>query len=142
MLRLSWRLFLAREECQESSRRNAGPTARSIWRAGALLARVAVDSRAGQIPFKQVELQGGLVSLVPIEQLQARIHELGTSAAQAQSQAGDLAQQVHAKMAEAGAVMADHWQEWPAQELFARYVQSRATVIPYRVRSVSRVLSE
>jgi hypothetical protein len=36
-------------------------------------ARVAVDGGAGLIPFKRVELQGGLVSLVPIQQLQARI---------------------------------------------------------------------
>jgi hypothetical protein len=86
-------------------------------RAGALLGRVAVDSGAELIPFKRVELQGGLVSLVPIEQLQARITELGTSAAQAQGQAADLTRQALAKMAEAGAVMADHWQEWPAQGL-------------------------
>lgn len=78
---------------------------------------MAVDSGAGLIPFKRVELPGGLVSLVPIDQLHARIEELGASSAQAQSQAADLGRQAQAKMAEAGAVMADHWQAWPAQDL-------------------------
>ncbi|HXI96883.1 MAG TPA: hypothetical protein VNG04_12200, partial [Candidatus Acidoferrum sp.] len=78
---------------------------------------MAEDSGAGLIPFKRVELEGGLVSLVPIEQLQTRIEELGTSSAQAQSEAADLARQAQAGMAKAGALMADHWQEWPAQDL-------------------------
>ena len=87
-------------------------------RAGALLARMADDGRAGLIPFKRVELPGGPVSLVPIEQLHVQITELGTSAAQAQAQAENFASEAQAKMAAAGAVMADRWQEWPAQELF------------------------
>jgi hypothetical protein len=76
-------------------------------------------AEAGLIPFKRVELQGGLVSLVGIEVLQAQVIELDARAAQAQAQSGDLAQLSRAKMAEAGVVMADHWQEWPAQDLFA-----------------------
>jgi hypothetical protein len=101
--------------CQACSHRV--PTNCHRLRAGALLARVAIDSGAGLIPFKRVQLQGGLVSLVSIEQLQARIEALGASSAQAQGRAADLAQQARAKMAVAGAVMADHWQAWPAQEL-------------------------
>ncbi|HEX9100340.1 MAG TPA: hypothetical protein VF956_12700 [Candidatus Dormibacteraeota bacterium] len=78
---------------------------------------MAVDSAAGLIPFKRVELPGGPVSLVPIEQLQARISELGASAEQAQARAEDFANQAQAKMAEAGTLMADHWQEWTSQAL-------------------------
>src|SRR6202011_1183881 len=73
---------------------------------------------AGLIPFKRVELPGGPVSLVPIEQLQAWITQLGASAAQAHAQAENFGDEAQAKMAEAGAVMADRWQEWPAKELF------------------------
>lgn len=80
---------------------------------------MADDGAHGLILFKRVELPGGPVSLVPIEQIEARITELGASAAQAQAQAEDFANQAQAKMAEAGAVMADRWQEWPAQELSA-----------------------
>jgi len=54
---------------------------------------VAEDGGAGLIPFKRVELPGGPVSLVPIEQLQARITELGASAEQAQAQAENPANQ-------------------------------------------------
>jgi hypothetical protein len=79
---------------------------------------MAVDRSAGLIPFTRVELPGGPVSLVPIEQLQARITELGATAAQAHAHAKDFANQAQAKMAEAGVLMADHWQEWPAQALF------------------------
>jgi hypothetical protein len=80
---------------------------------------VAVDGAAGLIPFKRVELQGGLVSLTGIEQLQAQVKELDARAAQAHAQAANLTQQAQSKMAQAGAVMADRWQDWPAQELFA-----------------------
>jgi hypothetical protein len=79
---------------------------------------MAVEGGAGLIPFKRIELPGGPVSLGPIEQLQARITELGASASRAQTQAETFANQAQAKMAEAGVLMADQWQEWTAQELF------------------------
>ncbi len=69
------------------------------------------------IPFKRVELPGGPVSLVPVEQLQAQITELSAGADHALAQAQDFAGQAQAKMEEAGKMMADRWQEWPAQEL-------------------------
>jgi hypothetical protein len=69
------------------------------------------------IPFKRVELPGGPVSLVRVEQLQAQITELSAGVAHAQAQSQDFANRAQAKMEEAGKMMTNRWQEWPAQEL-------------------------
>src|SRR5260370_28507747 len=84
------------------------------WPRWSLHSRMAGDSL---IPFQRVELPGGPVSLVPVEQLQAQITELSAGADHALAQAQDFAGQAQTKMEEAGKMMADRWQEWPAQEL-------------------------
>ncbi len=70
------------------------------------------------VDIRRAELEGGSVTLMPLDQLQAVAKNLDQTTNAIRAECSNLAEQSRAPLGEAGSMLADRWQDWPSQPFY------------------------